>query len=642
MASDPLSAIGAALDNPVDAPEMAQQGDMHPYGGHDDDGLDRPPLAADCPVQPLGILDQKCWYLDVNGQIIALDAGNRHGKNSLNALFGRKIGWLEQQFPQWSAPKKKTDRKTGEEIILKPSEIVGFDQADASQALIIACTEKGIFDPTGRIRGRGAHRSRHGGLIIHVGDKVLAPKENVDGSIGRSDWHNPGVIDRYVYPAGPPIPRPHPKYATAKPGEQLLALFRTWQWQRALLDPVLLLGWIGCAFVGGALDWRPNIWITGGHGTGKSTLNGKHGVLNYLFGEGVFKTGNASAAAIRQSLKNSTVPVMFDEIEASEDNRRVKEVIELARVSSSGDTVHRGGSDHQASEFTLQSCFQFSSVLMPPIEPQDRSRLAILELNRFPAVAQSPDLRAMNLPAIGAMLYRRMIEGWARWEETLRAYQAALAMRKHSARACDQFGTLLAAAHILLEDDLSDPVAISEWVAKCDPRFLSEVSEATPDPEQCTVHMLTSMVQARGGDLRESLGTWIARAVNMHAINDIDCENARQKLSEIGLKLVHLAPKDPGPDGEPRYGVNALMPGKAAYLAVAQSHQALAAIFAGTKWQGGVWTQSLGRHQGALRGLQVKIGHMNARATLVPLAYVIDESELPEGTPTLEQLAEAK
>jgi hypothetical protein len=154
-------------------------------------------------------------------------------------------------------------------------------------------------------------------------------------------------------------------------------LLRTWNWKRPALDPVLLLGAIGQGYIGGALPWRSNVWITGGRGTGKSALNGRpdegQGIIPQLYGEALFRTGNTSAAAIRQSLKNSTVPVMIDEAEAGADNRKITEVVELARVASSGDKMHRGGQDHQAHEFTLQSPFWFSSINIPPLEGSDRA-----------------------------------------------------------------------------------------------------------------------------------------------------------------------------------------------------------------------------------------------------------------------------
>lgn len=438
--------IAAALDAPTPAPKFAEEGDHGPEVGGD--GYDRPPFPLGCPITPLGISaniegSQKCYYLDYNGQIVGLEAGNRHGKNSLFALFGPTSDWLEAQWPQWSKPVTEYDRSTKTHTVIKASEIVGVDQAEASRALIEECARRGIFDPAGRLRGRGAHALPGGGLVIHYGDKLLASKHKADGAIKGYDWHDCGLHDGMVYPAGAAMPRPWYERTTARPAEKLLKLLFTWRWKRPLLDARFLLGWIGAAMVGGALKWRPNIWITGGAGTGKSTLNGEDGVLDLLLGAGVLRTGNASSAAIRQMLKNSTIPVLFDEIEASADNRRVNEVVELARVSSSGATMHRGGADHQAHEFTLRSPFQFSSINIPPLQPQDRSRLGILELDPFEPGAVPPVLREWNLPEIGQHLQRRMIDGWERLERTQAAFAEALSARGHSRRACDQFGTLL-------------------------------------------------------------------------------------------------------------------------------------------------------------------------------------------------------
>lgn len=638
--------IAAALDSPVDAPVMAQPGDTGPQRGGD--RAERPPLDPSCPVRPLGIMSdvsgtQKCYYLDINGQLVGLEAGNRHGKNSMIALFGMQSDWLEVHFPQWSKPVTEYDRSTKTHTIIKPSEIVGFDQAEASRALIEDCVRKGIFDPAGKMRGRGAHSLTGGGLVVHCGDQVLAVRARVTGDIDdRWHWQAPGIYDGHVYTAAAPIPRPHHEPVNTKAAEKLLALFMTWRWKRALLDPRFLLGWIACAMVGGALDWRPNIWITGGRGTGKSTLNGEGKVLHQLFGGGLMTTAEASAAAIRQTLKNSTVPVLFDEIEASEDNRRVNEIVALARVASSGATVHRGGQDHQAHEFKLRSCFQFSSINIPALQPQDRSRLGILELMPFAPGDLPPVLEDYRLPTLGRHLQRRMVDGWPRFEETLRRFKRALAMVGHDNRACDQFGALLAGADLLLNDEVPDDEEVAHWAGLCRPERMAEVSEATPDEQQCLIHILTSMVQARGGDEREALGSWIGRAVAAAVtplMGDAAAnEKTTDRLQQIGLKLVNAKYHQEERDvrGEivksSRWGAESYMPGVPGYLAVAGSHQALAALFAGTRWQSGVWRQALARTAaggGAVDGVKVKFGKMSLTSVLVPLCAVIDDSELP-------------
>jgi predicted ATPase len=43
-----------------------------------------------------------------------------------------------------------------------------------------------------------------------------------------------------------------------------------------------VLGWIAAATIGGALDWRPSLWITGDLSTGKSTLLERLGASPYL------------------------------------------------------------------------------------------------------------------------------------------------------------------------------------------------------------------------------------------------------------------------------------------------------------------------------------------------------------------------
>jgi hypothetical protein len=633
--------IAAALAAPRPAPQLAQAGDPGPElgGGR----YERPPFPPGCPVKPLGIAagidgSQKCFYLDVNGQLVGLEAGNRHGKNSLIALFGARSDWLEANFPQWSAP--KYEGRGASRVLVSPSEIVGFDQAEASRALIEESVRRGIFDPTGKMRGRGAHPLPLGGVVIHHGDKLLISRQRVSGEVYDFAWQDVGLFERHVYPAAEPIPRPWHESVPPTAANTLLKLLRSWRWKRERIDPQFMLGWIGAAMLGGALEWRPNIWLTGGKGTGKSTLNGRDKLLHQLFGDGVFRTGNASAAAIRQSLKNATVPVLFDEIEASEDNRRVDEVIALARVASSGDVMHRGGQDHQAHEFTIRSCFQFSSINIPPLQPQDRSRLAILELKPFEPGDKAPVFSDYDFADIGRRLQRRMLDGWHRLAATKERFHEALALRGHVARACDQFGTLLACADLLLNDELPAHDEVDFWATLCAPDRMAEISEATPDETACLNHILTSMVQSRGGDDREMLGTWIGRvvaeAIDPPAFADGTYDKTRERLIQYGLKLVnpvwHPEKRDAAGNVIRKAGWGAAQfdqrrPG---YLAVANSHRALAELFKGTVWQGGVWKTALARTDGAIEPVKIAYGKMvKAWAVLVPLAAMLDESELP-------------
>lgn len=621
------AAIGAAIDAAEDAPQMAEAGDDAPFGGRDeDDELDRPLLPPGCPVTPLGMLDQKCYYLDRIGQIIGLEAGQRHGINSLNALFSPSSQWLWDNFPRWSEEKRDKDG-----LVTRPSEIVGFKQDAASRALIDACARRGIFDPDGRVRRAGAYRGSHDALVLHCGDKVMRRKLRINGEVEDIEWFDPGLHGDFVYPAQRPIPRPWPEPVPAHgrnkdapgPGEIARAMIASWNWKRPLLDPLLVLGGIGCGFIGGALDWRANIWITGGRGTGKSTLNGKRGMLAEIYGDGALRSADPSAAYIRQRLNNSTVPVFLDELEAEEDGRRTKAILELARVASSGDDAGRGGQDHQAVSFSLQSQFWASSILVPPMEPQDRSRWAVCALKPLPTGGKKPDFKAARLPELGRKLQRRMIDGWGRWGETLEAYQDALSAMGHTARTCDQFGTLLACADLLLFDSLPDIETLEQIASLCDVKSLREVTDSAEEHELCLTHLRTTMVQARGGDERESIGTWIGAAVQEICTPGEEGKYHR-RLQELGLKLVSVTQTPSGAVGSKIWA-----PGEPGYLAVANSHQGIAHMFAGKKWANGVWAQALGRCPDAIEGVTVKMAKSSLRASLVPLDQVIDESEIP-------------
>jgi hypothetical protein len=633
-AADNVISIAAALDAPADAPEMAKAGDQAPFGGRDDDDdLDRPKVPAGCPVKPLGLgVDgQTCWYLNVLGQLVPLGPRD-HGKNNLHALFTPKTHLLSRYWPRWSEP--KYEGRGNARTLVKASEIVGFAQDDASEALIGACGLAGIFDAQGRVRGRGAHKGRDGALIVHFGDKVMRAGRTMLGQ-AKVEWFETDLHGGYVYPAASPMPRPHHEPVDAAPIERLLGLISTWNWRRRQLDPILALGWLAQTPISGALGWRSHLFVTGGRGTGKSSFNGKDGLCDRLLGNGALRTGSATEAAVRQILRAQTIPVIFDEFEPNAFNaHKLSAVLELARVASSGGDVHKGSSDHKAAEFVLNSCFQFSAILTPAMEPQDRSRFAILELEPFArredgeAAVPKLNLDAAKLPATGAALMRRMFDGWIRWADTFIAYHDALTERGHSARSADTFGTLLACADLALYDHLPSAEHLDAWSRMCAPENLAEISASAEDHDDCLQYLATTSVQARGGDRRETIASWIGQTLS----NEIDiARSGREKLGELGLKLVNARQlPDPRPGGRPRFGATEHLPGQPCYLAVAQAHRALVDVFGGSKWgSSGSWAQTLGRAPGALREVKVKFGKRSLTAVLVPIELVIDREDVP-------------
>jgi hypothetical protein len=574
------------------------------------DGPEIPPeipsagLPDDCPVIPLGQHGKIYYFLDRLKQLQDVPVKDLQ-RSLIVAMF--QPGARDYLRRVW--PRKSQDKNTGEWVV------TGWAPEEAQFDLSEACARRGVWSPRGRVRGAGAWKDIDGALILHCGDRVF----KFAAAGGKPKDTEPGLVGEQVYPAAPPTPRPHDDAQTAErrggPGWQLLSILKTWNWARPTIDPVLLLGWICAGQIGGALKFRPMIWIPGEFGTGKSSLQD---LIKWLYGTtGLLSVANASAAGIQQTLGYSSLPAALDEQEASADGRKVTGIIELAREASTGAVRVRGGSDQNAHSFNIQSAFVFSSILMPSMEPQDVSRFAVLDLRELPKGAKPPEITERQMNELGRQLLRRMVDGWERFAETLAAYRGALmGSGKHSGRGADLFGTLLACAHLALNDALPSEEILGKWAALLDATKLAELDGASSDKDSCLNFLLTKTITDQHNRRERSIAEWVERA---HGLGEGVGEQERLHASQIlCLKGLKWYPKD---------GYH--------YLAVSNNHQGVAEIFRDTKWAAtpgnpGVWRQSLSRLPGAIVGHQVKFPPNN-RAVLVPLALFLPDVPAPPG-----------
>jgi hypothetical protein len=332
---------------------------------------------------------------------------------------------------------------------------------------------------------------------------------------------------------------------------------------------------------------------------------------------GALHTQDATEAALRQLLKQQTLPVLFDELEANEDNRRAKAVINLARLASTGGDAHRGGQDHEGHAFKAKTCFLFSSILLPPLLQQDRNRMAILELEKIPRDANAVELDAAELRLLGRQLRRRLIDQWPRLDALLAKYRTALQCVGHGGRSQDQFGALLAIADVLLYD-VADDAFIDEaasWVAA---DTLAEKSMELADEEEAVNYLASTTLKGRGGDEPEPVSRHIVSAL----ANDGD--KARDRLETYGLRIVQAKKDDDGKvigHDKPKGDVATAE----LYLAIANSHTQLAAIFEPTRWKEGGWSQAFGRVDGATKRQKVRFAAARAIwSTLIPLTAILE------------------
>jgi hypothetical protein len=549
-------------------------------------------LPKDCPVKPLGMMPAEvptAVFLSASGTIVKL-SGQAMGQGNLEALFAPRNQMLWATWPRVS----------------RDGTVNGVRSELARADLLAAAGTRGIWDEMEKVRGAGAWRADDGSLVLHLGDRVLTPE-------GIKPW---GECAGYVYPAAAAMLGPAREAQPENgPAAELLGMLRTWNWRCGDIAPLLVLGWIAGAMVGGALHWRPSIWPTGDRGTGKSSL--LELVKLVLGPNAAVLTNNTTAAGLRQVLGHKSLPLLLDELEAADDGgAAVAHVIELLRQASSGGVGLRGGADHKGVSFQIRSSMLPTSINVPPLLAQDRSRITVLELLPLPDGAVAPAMAPARMNLLGQQLLRRMADGWPALPERLEMWRAQLGAHLGlDARGQDQYGTLLACADLALYDTLPDHDAMAEITGERGgaaglAKMLGDLSsDDVPDWRHCIDHMLSSKAEIyRGGD-RKGLDRVVAEAAGRKPGTDAD--DANRGLATYGLRVV--------------------MERGQWWLAVANQHRELGNIFQETKWRGrggtsGGWRQALLRAPGAMpRAASLRFEGLQSRVVLVPIEVCLND-----------------
>ena len=242
---------------------------------------DSPQEPDTMPIRAIGYDHNNFYYMVKSSQQIVSLTPSAHQKKQL--LSFANTDYWEREFGMG---------KDGEKV---------YDYA--SQAMMNACYKAGIFDED-KIRGRGAWKEE-GKSIIPTGDYVYVngePKTPVQAS-----------NEKFVYEKANSLGIQPDVPATDEEANRLADICNrvTWEYN---LSASLLAGWCVIAPVCGALQWRPHIFITGGAGTGKSTVM-KHIIGKVLGKLAIRVAGGTTEAAIRQQLRHDARPILFDEAE---------------------------------------------------------------------------------------------------------------------------------------------------------------------------------------------------------------------------------------------------------------------------------------------------------------------------------------
>lgn len=495
-------------EEPDDSPSTEPDEDLH--------------WSESFPSQFLGSLSDTYYFLsERSGQVLHFSAFRKTDMLKLAPLE-----WYEEHFG--------TRTKRGV--------IVNWDEA--VDAVIDEASHAGTYG-LDKLRGRG-YWPEDDKPLLHLGDRMWLP----DGTEVAPHTYRGGnriypQLPRLEGPADRPLPLPSAKW--------VLNLFDSLLWEMPAAF-ALAAGWTVMAPLSGFLRWRPSVWITGPAGCGKTSII-EQIMLPLTGGMGILASGTATTeAGLRQELGTDALPVLIDE--AGRDDKgaqtRINRIILLMRGAASPSgrifkgTQHGGGLNYQ-----IRSMFCLGSVGGALRDAQDEQRITLLHLKHPRTLGDKaqqdrhwqPIQRQIHriTPHLARMLLARS-QQWARsgrLERLLAVTKTAAGAVLGTNRAGDQFGTLLAGALILKEDQVPDEESVIAWLKDLGLEY--HVQEAQPEGREILdlLFQAQEIVSTSNGSHRTSVGEMVTLVVKNARLDGakglLGYDDAKRHLRDIGL-----------------------------------------------------------------------------------------------------------
>ena len=486
-----------------------------------------------------------------------------------------------------------------------PSGGQGTNWDAAINALIQRSQSLPMFDSR-RIRGRGCWIDGKD-IVYHAGDRLVVngtqiaiPKYN---SSRRSIYHGALQIDVEQSDA-----------ASNSEAAELISLCEMLSWERPLYGK-LLAGWLALAPIGGALRWRPHLWVTGPSGSGKSWIVSN--IIQPLVGDAALHVqGATSEAGIRGMLGSDSLPVVFDEAE-SEDKyaqQRFESILTLARQSSTetGAGIVKGTAQGGSVTYLIRSAFLFASIGVAAVKKSDVSRISILQLRKNlgrDAAEHFDKVVALWKNTVSNDMYcskfrARCIKNAKIIRENCEIFSRIAVDFTGDKRSADQIGALLAGAYSLTTTKLVTDEIAKEFMERQDwSGFKSE--DVDNDENQCLAHLAASTIRfdVAGTNYARTISEVIAD-IQSDPLSDDDAGTQLRRKDRMDALQRHGVRFDPESRG----------------IFVANNHPALETIFSSTAWGGSKWKHQLERVTGAKRmGVMVFGGQIRQRCVWIPI-----------------------
>lgn len=325
---------------------------------------------------------------------------------------------------------------------------IEWDQA--ADALIERCNLVGIFNPE-KVRGRGCWMDE-GRTILHLGDRIICESK-------------PYLVHKFpsahIYEFTRSMPGPGDEEITQEELNHLIDLSMSFRWEMGA-SALLLAGWAALAPVCGSLKWRPHIWLSGGTGSGKTTILNDY-LKPLMAGIELMAQGNSTEAGIRQRLRSDALPVLFDEAEQNDDKERarIQSILALARQASSESAAKtlKGNQTGDGAEYHIRSMFAWAAIQAGIKMQADDTRIVVLNLKSLHRDPKNTELgkqqaqewedlkkrlARVSLDNLGPKLMVRTMRLMPMIHEAIKVFVRVCTEKHGTQRLGDTYGTLLA------------------------------------------------------------------------------------------------------------------------------------------------------------------------------------------------------
>lgn len=478
----------------------------------------------------------------------------------------------------------------------EPEKVTGKDIVRQYKGqLMQMCKRKGKFDPE-RVLSTGVWPDGKGGVVANLGNTLYIPGR---GFVDHSDYESdkvyisaPKSMDIEVLPM---------KNAESV---KLRYICEALSW-RYKISGSLLAGWIYAAIMSGALRWRPHIFVTGGKGSGKTTVM-KYIIKAVLAGWSTNADGGSTGAGFRRKLGNKASPVISDEMETETQKQRATadDVLTLARQSSSGAEYSNAYGD-----ITVHSCFCFGGINPNIKHGADKDRITEMELVKDRSEGfrdrwkeKEREIKNTITRDFGVRLARRAIDNAESFLANVEVFEDALAEMLGDSRSAEQFAPMVAGLYALHSTNRIEADRAKAWVHEQDWDFFHQEEEGT-DAEKMVSHLLTAMAEFTVSDRTNKIS--VSEMIEMVRDDKLNANAAVASLGRYGLKL------DKG------------------WLIVANSKSRIGELMKDTPWS--VPKSTLSRYPGATPvGTTRFASGVVSRGIKVPLVGLIDGFEAVE------------